>query len=131
MEITLVQAPPAAASLVIAAFESRDAAHLAHLQSQSYAEHVALNVYYDKIIDLVDAYVESYQGRYGIIRQYPTGVLSQLPDATAMTATTMLFSLGEWIEANKAKLGASSELQIVEDMLILINTTIYKLTNLK
>ena len=46
--------------------------HLQHLSTKSYAQHVALATYYDAIVELVDAYAEAYQGRYGVITDYPT-----------------------------------------------------------
>ena len=53
--------------------QSRNQAHIYHLQVQgmgSYAAHKALNNYYEEIVDLVDSIAESYQGRYGIITGY-------------------------------------------------------------
>ena len=51
---------------------SRTQAHTLHLQTKSYPEHMALNGYYDGLGDLVDGLVESYQGKYGIIKGYTT-----------------------------------------------------------
>ena len=48
-------------------FAARDVAHSAHLSTRSYAKHVALNSFYDGIIDLADKFAEAYQGRYGLI----------------------------------------------------------------
>jgi hypothetical protein len=55
-------------------FHSRTQAHVFHLGVSgpgSYAAHVALQGYYDGIIDLVDGLVESYQGKYGLIKFKP------------------------------------------------------------
>jgi hypothetical protein len=49
---------------------SREQAHILHLQTNSYAAHKALNAYYDGIVPLVDKYIESYQGKYGIVMGY-------------------------------------------------------------
>ena len=38
-----------------------------HLNTRSYAKHVALNEFYDSIVDLADKFSEAYQGRYGLI----------------------------------------------------------------
>lgn len=43
-------------------FASRTQAHIFHLQTTNYAEHKALNEYYDGIVGLVDGLIESYQG---------------------------------------------------------------------
>ena len=49
---------------------SQTQAHTFHLQSTSYAEHKALQTYYEGIDGLVDTIVEAYQGKYGIIKGY-------------------------------------------------------------
>ncbi len=48
-------------------FLARDVTHSVHLNTRSYAKHVALNAFYDGVIDLADALAESYQGRHGLI----------------------------------------------------------------
>ena len=48
-------------------FLARDVAHSAHLNTRSYAKHIALNGFYDGIIDLADKFAEAYQGKYGLI----------------------------------------------------------------
>lgn len=48
-------------------FLARDVTHSAHLNTRSYAKHVALNDFYDGIIDLADKFAEAYQGKYGLI----------------------------------------------------------------
>ena len=48
-------------------FLARDVTHSAHLNTRSYAKHVALNEFYDGIIDLTDKFAEAYQGRHGLI----------------------------------------------------------------
>lgn len=54
-------------------FQTRDQIHLRHLrpsnpgQLGSYAQHKALNDFYDEILDLTDSLIESYQGKYGLL----------------------------------------------------------------
>lgn len=48
-------------------FLARDVAHSAHLNTRSYAKHVALNGFYDEVIELADKFAEAYQGKYGLI----------------------------------------------------------------
>jgi hypothetical protein len=55
-------------SLISKLFEARDFAHGAHLRTNSYAQHKALNSFYDDLLDLTDTFVETYQGQYGIIK---------------------------------------------------------------
>ena len=54
-------------SLVSLLLDSQRQIHIFHLQTKSFAEHKALQDYYDAIGDIVDSLVESYQGKYGII----------------------------------------------------------------
>lgn len=44
-------------------FLARDVAHRAHLNTESYAQHMALGAFYDTIIDLADKFAESWMGR--------------------------------------------------------------------
>ena len=46
--------------------------HIFHLQTKSYAQHVALSGYYEGVGTLVDSLIETYQGQYGIITGYKT-----------------------------------------------------------
>ena len=46
-------------------FLSRDVAHKAHLNTESYAQHMALGSFYDGIIDLADSFAEAWMGREG------------------------------------------------------------------
>jgi hypothetical protein len=48
-------------------FLSRDVAHSVHLNTRSFSKHMALNTFYDEIIDLADKFAEAYQGRHGLI----------------------------------------------------------------
>lgn len=48
-------------------FLARDVAHSVHLNTRSYAKHVALQAFYDEIVDLADGLAEAYQGRHGLI----------------------------------------------------------------
>ena len=44
-------------------FASRDYAHKAHLATDSYAQHMALGAFYEKIIGLADELAEAWMGR--------------------------------------------------------------------
>ena len=64
---------PLMGQFVSTLFASRTQAHIFHLQTTgegSFATHSALNSYYDEIVGLTDGLVESYQGKYGIIKGY-------------------------------------------------------------
>lgn len=43
-------------------FQSRDLVHLYHLKTKSYPEHIALNAFYDSLLEHIDAIAEKHQG---------------------------------------------------------------------
>lgn len=47
---------------------SRSQAHSFHLTTNSYAQHKALQAYYEGVVPLLDAWAEAYMGRYGRLR---------------------------------------------------------------
>lgn len=48
-------------------FLGRDVAHSVHLNTRSFSKHMALNTFYDEIVDLADKFTEAYQGKYGLV----------------------------------------------------------------
>ena len=46
-------------------FMSRTYAHMAHLNTSSFAKHKALNEFYEEIVDLADELAEAAQGKFG------------------------------------------------------------------
>lgn len=56
--------------LIKKVLSSREIAHILHLKATgegSFAKHLALNEYYDGIVDLIDSLVETYQGQFGLL----------------------------------------------------------------
>ena len=56
-----------AADFVGMLFLARDVAHSVHLNTRSFSKHMALNTFYDEIVDLADKFAEAYQGKYGAL----------------------------------------------------------------
>jgi hypothetical protein len=56
-----------AAEFVGLLFLARDVTHSVHLNTRSYSKHIALGIFYDRIIGAADDFAEAYQGRYGLI----------------------------------------------------------------
>ena len=63
-----------AADFVGHLFLARDVTHSVHLNTRSYAKHVALNEFYDAIVDLADKFAEAYQGRHGLVGDDPQAI---------------------------------------------------------
>ena len=102
-------------------------AHILHLQTKSYAEHVALGTFYAELPDLVDAVAESIQGLTGEIIQYPAMYYSP-----ASNGLQELEELAEFVKENRQVLPPDSEIQNeVDNIATLINSTLYKLRFLK
>ena len=51
-------------SIIDEMFEVRTSIHKEHLATSSYAEHIALNEFYDGILEITDRFAEAYQGRF-------------------------------------------------------------------
>lgn len=93
-----------------------------HFKTRSYSEHKALRSYYNNIVDLVDSLVESYQGLYGIVEDYPNVYHSP------KDAVKYFESLQRFVKDARQDLPQDSELQnIVDEIADLINSTTYKL----
>jgi hypothetical protein len=100
--------------------------HILHLKSRSYSEHMALGDFYDGLSDLADTYAEAYQGKYGIIEGYTDDF--ELADS----AIPYLMEKNDYIKLLRAGLPQDSELQnIIDEIVALIDSTLYKLVNLK
>jgi hypothetical protein len=110
-------------------FHSRTQTHIFHLQTQSYAEHMALNAYYDGIIPLIDALVESYQGKYGIIKGYSNFNLMEYNNGQQVIAYLEALSKSVCdIYDTISDTNIKNQLDVITD---LIRSTIYKLQNLR
>lgn len=70
--------------LVAYLLHSQTQAHVFHLQTKSYAEHKALQGYYEGIDPLVDAVVESYQGKYDLIKNYESFAIDSYSDKSQL-----------------------------------------------
>jgi hypothetical protein len=99
--------------------------HILHFQSLSYSQHMALGAYYEEIGDLVDGFVEAFQGKYGLLTNYKADY--ELPATEPVAYLTYLKD--EVATLRKApKFPQDSELQNEVDTIAnLINSTLYKL----
>jgi len=99
-------------------------AHMAHLQTRSFAEHMALGTLYEELPGLVDALIESYQGKYGLVMDYPAP--SKLPPLGNPVA--MVTQLNLYVDQNREKVSDDSEIQnAIDEIVTLLNSTTYKL----
>jgi hypothetical protein len=131
MDINISTAPQGAptevmANFVSTLFHSRTQAHTFHLQTNSFAAHKALNEYYDSIIDLVDSLIESYQGRYGILKGYQG--MGDILEYDENVVVKYFEALCMYVEKNRSLLPQDSYIQNqIDELIALIESTKYKL----
>lgn len=107
--------------------QSRNQAHIFHLQTTSFAAHKALGEYYEEIVGLIDGLVESYQGKYPIITNYKmTGAIEDLDETSG--AVDYFEKIARYCELKREKLPHESYLKNQYDEIdTLIRNTLYKL----
>ena len=131
MDINISTAPQGAptevmANFVSTLFHSRTQTHTFHLQTNSFAAHKALNDYYDEIIDIVDGLVESYQGRYGILKGYKG--MADVLECDENVVIKYFEALCMYVEKNRPLLPQDSYIQNqIDELIALIESTKYKL----
>lgn len=106
-------------------FLARDVTHSVHLNTRSYAKHVALNEFYDGVIDLADKFAEAYQGKYGLI-----GPISLQSAKKTNNVVEFLEDQAKDIESTRYKVvdKECTPLQnIIDEILGLYYSTLYKL----
>jgi len=106
-------------------FLGRDVAHSVHLNTRSYAKHMALQGFYEGIVDLADSFAEAYQGKYGLIG----GITLQSAKKTANIVEFLQDQL-DGIEANRYKVvdkDCTALQNIIDEIVGLYLSTLYKL----
>lgn len=105
-------------------FAGRTVTHILHLKTKSYAEHKALNKFYDEIVDLVDDLAEATQGQYGILDISFVNVSIPKDSAT--------FLKGQLAELDNVMSGVKEDylMNIYQEVQKLYRSTLYKLVNL-
>jgi uncharacterized protein YgfB (UPF0149 family) len=114
-----------AAQLIGLLFLGRNVAHSVHLNTRSYSKHVALNTFYDEIIDRADAFAEAYQGRHGLIG--PIAI-----PAAKKTTNIVEFLQDQLAEIEKGRYDVcektdSTLQQLIDNIIELYLSTLYKL----
>jgi len=115
--------------LVMCLLNSAIVTHIMHWQTESYAAHQALGKYYSEIPEAIDAAVEAYQGKTGIIlRSFPV----ETEVYEDMIPLVYMEYLSQKLTDNRALFGADPEIQnLVDAIADLIDSTMYKLRRFK
>lgn len=117
------------AQLVSKLLHSRNQTHIFHLQTKSYAEHIALNDYYDGVLGLFDGLIESYQGKHGIISNYKCDGFENYKSGEQVI--NYLKKLDGDIDTLRKSVKESYLQNQIDTIQELINSTLYKLRFLK
>ena len=124
------EGPGSPVSLFSKLFESREMAHIYHLQVNgeegSHAAHKALQNYYEDVLELIDDLLETYQGQYGIVDGYD---VIDTNDTRTKEKVEYFEGLVEFVKhARKAISAEDTHLQnIIDEVVALIYRTLYKL----
>lgn len=116
-----------AQNLMALLFLSRDFAHKAHLNTDSFSQHTALGDFYDEIIDLADSFAEAWMGRnMQKIGAIPT-LISKQGDVVEVLQQHL-----ETVQTAREFVAKDSMLSnIVDEIEALYCSTLYKLKFLK
>ncbi len=115
--------------LVMCLLHSATVTHIMHWQTESYAAHQALGMYYSDIPDLIDDVIEAYQGKTTIIlRDFPI----ESESYEQMTPLAYMEYLSMELTEGRALFGTDPEIQnLVDAISDLIDSTMYKLRRFK
>ena len=109
-------------------FLARDVAHSVHLNTKSYAKHVALNSFYDEIIEVADKFAEAYQGRHGLIG--PISLMSARKNGNIIEFLEDSLSQIEEMRYKVVDKTDTALQNIIDEIVGLYLSTLYKLKNL-
>ena len=106
-------------------FLARDVTHSVHLNTRSFAKHMALGSFYDGIVDLTDKFAEAYQGKHGLI-----GPISLMN--ARKTTNVVEFLQDQMDEIEKARYEVCDKTEtalqnIIDEIVGLYLSTLYKL----
>jgi hypothetical protein len=116
-------------NMVSTLLHSQTQVHIFHLQTKSYSEHKALQKYYEGIDELVDGIIESYQGKYDIIKNYDSVKTENY--VSSEQVINYFKSLDTMIDKARKSVKESFIQNQIDTVQELIFSTIYKLRFLK
>jgi hypothetical protein len=116
-------------NMVSTLLHSQTQVHIFHLQTKSYSEHKALQNYYEGIDGLVDGIIESYQGKYDIIKNYDSVKTEEYKSCDQVI--NYFKSLDAMIDNARKSVKESFIQNQIDTVQELIFSTIYKLRFLK
>lgn len=112
--------------LISRVFFARNLAHWLHWRTKSYSAHMALNAFYDDVIDALDTLVEAHQAIHGLVGDIPA------PSGGTSEVLAHLEADAKWIEDNHENIcqGNRALGNLIDSVSGIYLSAIYKLTNL-
>lgn len=112
--------------LIQRVFATRNAVHLAHWKTKSFAQHSALGEFYDTLVEEIDRFVECYQGYFGLVS------VKEIPSADHNNICAHLEHEVKWINENEEGIcrGVKALCNLLEGLSGEYLRVIYKLENL-
>lgn len=106
-------------------FEIEVNGHIAHLQTTSFSQHMALDELYRGMVDVRDKFIEDYQGQNKIVTGYSNLQIIEGADMIKYLEEkrNLIFDFRETITEGFLQ-------QDIDDILSLISSVLYKLKNL-
>ena len=118
---------PAPGEFFSTLLHSATIAHQIHFKTRSFAVHKALGEFYDEVVELTDALVESWQGKYGLVKNFPFKY-----DLETENPESFLADLDYYVKTHRELVSDDSEIQNdIDTIQTLINSTTYKIRFLK
>jgi hypothetical protein len=107
-------------------FAARDAAHRAHWRTGSFAQHMALEEFYEGVIEGIDEIIEVHQGVNGLIDQFSV----EVPPISNIAAWVQ--AEADWIAENRDLAAACNDAvrNLIDGLGAIYRRAIYRLTQL-
>ena len=96
-----------------------------HLKTSKYSEHIALDEYYNDIVDKVDSLIENWMGIHGKVEEYVNLLTSD-----EYESVEYFEELRKIVEEGRELMDSTELESNVDDILSLIDRTLYKLKEL-
>ena len=115
--------------LIAMLFLGREIAHREHLRTKSFSQHMALQSFYNEVVEIADSIAEAYQGRHGIIDKIPlldndmTGSIDMVLEQQLAAIEKLRYTAVERTE--------TAIQNLIDEAVALYLSTLYKLRNLK
>jgi hypothetical protein len=103
-------------------------AHIMHWTANTYSKHQALGEFYDGLSDLIDQWAEAFMGKAGVLTAFPNQSTVTVGDSLPYMRAYLVK-----VEAYRRAPGFPQETalqNIIDEMVALAQTTIYKLERL-